>query len=92
MDISLSIDTAFPLSPRDRAILTALLGDAPVTVPAPHRPAGPRAGSAEALAANVTAAAATGRPSAAAAARGRVASQPGVSFTESTAEDESADD
>lgn len=93
MDIT--IDTTHPLNDRDRAMLHALLGVAPatpVTIPAPavHSHDGPRPNSAEGIMAAVAGAASPRKPDAAiTAARLPVADQPGVSFTESTAEDES---
>lgn len=84
----LTIDTTHPLNPTDRALLRALLdgqGAPPAPVPAPAHP-GPRPNSAEAVMAAVTA---SRKPeSVIASARLPVASQPGVSFTESTAGDD----
>ena len=84
----LTIDTTHPLNDADRALLTALLGGtpAPARVPAPHTP---RPNSAAAAVAAIGAGMphAAGRPSGMpASARGPVASQPGVTFTESVAE------
>lgn len=85
MGVILTIDTTHPLNDRDRALLAALLGDQGPS--AGHRPAPamPRAGSAAAAAAAIGAAppARAGLP---ASARLPVATQPGVSFTESVAE------
>lgn len=84
MDIT--IDTTHPLNDTDRAVLRALLADAPTTpAPAHGTPGTPR--RATDLAGAVIASA--GRPgtSPLAAAKGPVASQPGVRFTESTSED-----
>ena len=71
------------------ALLAALLGGAPPAVQVPAVAHGPRPNSAAAIAAGIGAGMpnAAGRPSGIpASARGPVASQPGVSFTESVAE------
>jgi hypothetical protein len=87
MDIT--IDTTHPLNDTDRAVLTALLGDAPAPVRALAAPHTPRPNSAAAAVAAIGAGMpnAAGRPTGVpASARGPVASQPGVSLTESVAE------
>lgn len=85
----LTIDTTHPLSDADRAVLSALIEYRP----GPDRPTagqhGPRPNSAAAAVAAIGAGMpnAAGRPSGVpASARGPVASQPGVTFTESVAE------
>ena len=87
--VILTIDTTHPLNPTDRAVLQALLdghGQAPAPAHAPAH-AGPRPNSAEGIMAAI--AGSPRKPDGAiAAARLPVASQPGVSFTESTAEDD----
>lgn len=83
----ITIDTTHTLNDADRALLRALLDDAP---PAPaHRPAPgtPRPNSAAALAGAIATGPARGAGPGAAA-RGPVANQPGVSFTESTSEED----
>ena len=84
----LTIDTTHPLNDTDRAVLRSLLDrDAPT---AGHQP-GPRPNSAAAVAAGIGAGmpTANGRTSGVpASARLAVAAQPGVSFTESTAEED----
>jgi hypothetical protein len=85
--VILTIDTTHPLNPTDRALLRALLdaqGASPTPAHAPALPV-PRLSSAEAVMAAV--AGSVRKPDGAiAAARLPVADQPGVSFTESTAE------
>lgn len=83
----LTIDTTHPLNPTDRAVLRALLDGQGPPQGAAHAPAaaGPRLHSAEAVMAAV--AGSPRKPDGAiASARLPVASQPGVSFTESTDE------
>ena len=87
----LTIDTTHPLNDTDRAVLRSLLErDAPTT--GHHQgQSGPRPNSAAAIAAGIGAGMpnATGRTSGIpASARLPVAAQPGVSFTESTAEED----
>lgn len=85
----LTIDTTHPLNSTDRAVLRALLdGHAPPPAPVPSPAhAGLRPNSAEGVMAAIA-----GSPrkpdSAIASARLPVASQPGVSFTESTTEED----
>jgi hypothetical protein len=84
--VILTIDTTHPLNATDRAVLRALLDGPPQPAPA-HQPpaAGPRHTSAEGIMAAVTGSAR--KPDGAiTAARLPVADQPGVTFTESTAE------
>jgi hypothetical protein len=89
--VILTIDTTHPLNDTDRAVLRSLLErDAPT---AGHQPShtGPRPNSAAAVAAGIGAGmpTATGRQTGVpASARLAVAAQPGVSFTESTAEED----
>lgn len=83
----ITIDTTHALNDADRALLRALLDGAP---PGPaHRPAAgtPRPNSAAALAGVVAAAPGRGA-GVGASARRPVADQPGVSFTESTSEED----
>lgn len=85
----LTIDTTHPLNDADRAVLAALLGGTPAPAPVPAVAHGPRPNSAAAIAAGIGAGMpnAAGRPAGIpASARGPVASQPGVTFTESVAE------
>jgi hypothetical protein len=90
MDIT--IDTTHPLNDRDRAILRALLDGTQTTAPAPaapaaHQPARQRPNSAEAIAGLV--APSPRKPDGAiASAKLPVASQPGMTITESTSEDD----
>lgn len=80
--VIITIDTTHALNDADRALLRTLLDGAP---PAPvHRPASgmPRPNSAAAIASAIRA------PGVGASARGPVANQPGVSFTESTSEED----
>jgi hypothetical protein len=87
--VILTIDTTHPLNSTDRAVLRALLDGQGPPQGAAHAPAaaGPRPNSAEAVMAAV--AGSPRKPDGAiASARLPVASQPGVSFTESTAEDD----
>jgi hypothetical protein len=87
--VILTIDTTHPLNDADRAVLAALLADTPAPIRVPAAPHGPRPNSAAAAVAAIGAGMpnAAGRPSGIpASARGPVASQPGVSFTESVAE------
>lgn len=88
MLVILTIDTTHPLNETDRAVLRALLDGQPALA-AGHQPAdtGRRHTSTESIMAAV--AGSVRKPDGAiAAARLPVASQPGVSFTESTAEDD----
>lgn len=84
----LTIDTTHALNDTDRALLRALLDGVTTTTGHGHTPpAVPRGRSAADIGAAVVATAGRGA-GVAASARGPVASQPGVSFTESTSEDE----
>lgn len=85
----LTIDTTHPLNDADRALLAALLGGTPAPARVPATPHTPRPNSAAAAVAAIGAGMpnAAGRPAGIpASARGPVASQPGVTFTESVAE------
>jgi hypothetical protein len=86
--VILTIDTTQPLNDTDRTLLRTLLDGATTTTGHGHTPAPvPRGRSAADLGAVVAATAGrTGGPGASA--RGPVAAQPGVTFTESTSEDE----
>lgn len=84
MDIT--IDTTHPLNDTDRAVLRALLAGTTTTPqPAHGTPGTPR--RAADLGAVIAAGQSPATAAQLAAARGPVASQPGVTFTESTSED-----
>ncbi len=85
----LTIDTTHPLNDADRAVLAALIEYRPGADRPPATPHTPRPNSAAAAVAAIGAGMpnAAGRPAGIpASARGPVAQQPGVTFTESVAE------